>query len=70
MIAGDTLVDIQSKTGTDEILGTTWVVDGTDLVLSVACPQALELRVPFAATDTELWLFDPDEPNVKVYVKQ
>jgi hypothetical protein len=70
VIEGNTIVNIRSESGTTALIGATWVVDGTDLVMSVECPEATEIRVPFTATETELRLFDPSEPNLKVYVRQ
>ena len=53
-----------------EIIGAQLTTSGTDLLLEVACPTVTQGAVPYTATADELWLFDPSEPNLKVYLRQ
>jgi hypothetical protein len=52
------------------VLGAAFVANGSELSLSVSCPSTQSATVPFTATATELWIFDPSEPNIQVYTKQ
>ena len=68
VIDGDTIVTIESSDrGPTEMRGGTFAVSGTNLDMSLSCPDAFSVSVPFTATGNELWLFDPSEPNIKVY---
>jgi len=71
IISGDTLISIRSDNqDPDQIIGSTFVVNGTNLDFTVICPSSGSISVPFTATDTELWLFDPQQSDVKIYAKQ
>jgi hypothetical protein len=71
IISGDTLISIRSNNGgPDEIIGAKVTVNGTNLDFSVSCPMAGSIAVPFTATDTELWMFDPQQSDIKIYAKQ
>jgi hypothetical protein len=71
IVDNGTIVSIRSNNdGPAEIIGSTFTVNGTNLDFTVECPSSTSVQIPFTATDTELWLFDPSEPNLKVYVLQ
>lgn len=71
VVMGDTIVSISSDPGSsEEILGGTFVTEGTDLKFAIACPQSGDFVMPYTATDDELWLFDPSEPNLQIYAKR
>lgn len=71
VVEGDTLITLQpGSEEVPEIMGGTYHVDGTDLQVTLACPQSGSFSIPFTATQNEIWLFDPSEPNIKVYVRQ
>ncbi len=71
VIAGDTIVSINVDDGVEQpIMGGTWTSSGTDLAIAITCPTAASVTLPYTATGTELWIFDPSEPNVQVYTRQ
>ncbi len=70
VVSGDTVSIVQVDDGAaPEQIGGTFTVSGTNLVVTLACPQVTEVSVPFSATSDEIWLFDPSEPNLQVYVR-
>jgi hypothetical protein len=71
IVSNGALTSISSDNGgPDEIIGALLTPNGAMLDLDVVCPIATAAQVPYTATPTELWLFDPSEPNLKVYQKQ
>ena len=72
VITGDTLVSVRSRqepNEPDEVIGSTYTIEGTNLVTTIECPGTGFIMVPFSVDAVELWLFDPVEPNIKVYVR-
>ncbi|MFN7145250.1 MAG: hypothetical protein ACK4YP_15865, partial [Myxococcota bacterium] len=68
---GDTVVAINVDDGAPQpILGGTWSTGGTDLSFAITCPTTGTVTLPYTASGDELWLFDPEEPNVQVYTRQ
>lgn len=71
VVSGDTIVAVNTDPGAaPEILGGTFTTDGTELKFAISCPESGEFSMPYTATQHELWLFDPSEPNLQVYARQ
>jgi hypothetical protein len=67
---GRIVVQTQSDSGAAEIKGGSATASGTSLKLVLDCPSSVTATIPFTASETELWFFDPAEPNIQVYARQ
>ncbi len=67
---GRMVVQTQNDSGAPTIMGGTATPNGTNLDVEIDCPSSSSASIPFTASGTELWIFDPSEPNVQVYTRQ
>lgn len=74
VIAGDVFTSVNVDVddgGSVTVSGGTWASASAELALDVTCPAAGgAASVPYTVSLDELWIFDPSEPNVQVYVRQ
>jgi hypothetical protein len=70
-IAGDKVASINvSDGGPKQVVAGTFTTSGSTLTLEIDCPGSMSKSLPYTATSNEIWLFDPDEPNLQVYAKE
>ena len=53
-----------------DFIAGTYSTMGTDLALSITCPEVFSGAVPYTASGKELWIFAPASSSISVYERQ